>query len=167
MKHDHSTTQLNLPDHLAQHALQFASQLPEEHLAEKGRESEPHVTLKWGLHNTGHSPVTAALKDEHPAQARFGHTRVFETPDADVLHVEVTGHDLHRLHRKLNRLPHDDSHAEYSPHMTLAYMARGTGHRYAGQAVPRLTGRTAVFREVTFSSKNGRKTRIPLEPATD
>ena len=167
MTRHYSSTQLDLPDHLAQHVLEHAARIPKEDLAKDGLEDRPHVTTKFGIIGDSYKPVAAALKGEYPATARFGHTRIFETPEADVLHVEVTGHDLHRLHRKLNRLPHDDSHAEFAPHVTLAYMKVGTGHRYAGQAVPRLTGRTAVFREVTFSSKNGRKVKIPLEPSQD
>lgn len=157
MRHDHASTHFTLPDELAQHVLDF--HVDDKHLLE--REKTPHVTIKYGL-DAGHKNAAAALKDERPAKVSFGGTSIFQTPDADVLKVDVWSADLHRLHRKLNRLPHGDRHQVYRPHLTIAYLKPGEGRRYAGKTVRRITGRTETFRDVTFSSKDGQKKDIPL-----
>ena len=156
---DHNYVNIPLPSELAQHVLDFA--IEAEHLIE--REKDPHLTLKFATDGT-YAASKEALKDERPAKVRFGTLSIFQKPDSDVLKVEVTSADLHRLHRKLNRLPHDDSHPVYVPHVTVAYLVKGAGRHYAGKTVRRLTGRTATFRSAVFKSKDGHSTEIPLEP---
>lgn len=156
---DHNYVHIPLPPELAQHVLDFAVEA--EHLIE--REKHPHLTLKFGTDAT-YGEAKEALKDERPAKVRFGTLSVFQKPDSDVLKIEVTSADLHRLHRKLNRLPHDDSHPLYVPHVTVAYLVRGTGRNYSGKTVRRLSGRTALFRSAVFKSKDGHSKEIPLEP---
>jgi 2'-5' RNA ligase len=163
MTHARSSTQLDLPEHLAKHILAFAAKIPKEHLAGDGKEKHSHITVKYGLDDESHEGAKEALKDEHPAKVTFGHTSLFKNPDADVLKVEVTGADLHRLHRKLNSLPHGDTYPDYAPHSTIAYLRPGMGRYYTGQKVPRLTGRTATFREVMFKGKTGKNAKIELK----
>ena len=152
-------TAVLLPPDLAAHVLSFP--IDPKHLIE--REDEPHCTLKFGLQGD-HADTKEALKGELPAKFRIGATSLFRNPDADVLKLDVTSTDLHRLHRKLNRLPHDDSHPDYKPHVTIATLRPGTGRYYSGKTVRRLTGRSAIARSVMFAGKDGKKTTIPLEP---
>lgn len=154
----HAYTKLDLPADIAGSILSFS--LDPKHVLK--RETEPHVTVKFALDAT-HEQAAEALKGEFPVRATFGTTSLFKTPDADVLKVEVTGHGLHALHRKLNRLPHDDSHAVYVPHATIAFLKPGEGRKYSGKSVRRLTGRTVTLRSVAYSDKDGTVKHIPLE----
>ena len=157
MPHDHASTHFTLPEQLAQHVMDF--HVDPQHLLE--REKTPHVTIKYGLNTTG-KDAAAALRDERPAKLSFGGTSLFHKPEADILKLDVWSADLHRLHRKLNRLPHGDAHPEFKPHLTIAYLRTGTGKLYAGKNLRYLTGRSATFRDVTFSAKDGTKRTIPL-----
>lgn len=156
-KHSHASTQCNLPEDLCARVLAF--DIDPKHLLE--REINPHVTVKFGV-EAGHSDVKKALAEDYPAKATFHRTSLFKNADADVLKVDVSSADLHRLHRKLNRLPHDDSHMVYRPHVTIAYLHPGSGKYYEGVRVRGVTGKTAMLRSVLYSGKDGRKKEISL-----
>ena len=163
--HKFSSTQVNLPEALAKVARAWSAKIPEKSLAEDGREAESHVTLKYGLHDTDPAGTIEALKGESPVQVRFGAISIFQgktADDPDVLKVDVTSPDLHRLNGKVSALPHTDTFPKYSPHLTLAYVKRGMGDKYVGKIIPGLSGKTISLDTVIFSSKDGRRTDIPL-----
>lgn len=169
--HEYSSTQVNLPYPLAGRVRRAGLQIPDEDLADDGRENEPHVTLKYGLHGEDPEPVRKLLENEPPIRLTLGKTSVFPANEsktarggagsADVVKADVHSPDLHRLHKKISAaLPHTDTHPDYKPHATLAYVKPGKGKKYAGSKA--VEGFRAVVDHVTFSSKNGQKTRIPL-----
>lgn len=160
--HDYSSTQVNLGGAESEALRAHGATIPDNHLAEDGRESAPHITVKYGLHGEKHEPVQQALNGEGPIAATLGKTSLFSNEDADVLKVDVDSPDLHRLNRKIAALPHTDTHPDYKPHLTVAYLKPGEGKRYAGQDVPGVTGKRVTFNSVTFSGKDGNKTEIPL-----
>jgi 2'-5' RNA ligase len=161
--HEHSSTQVQLPDDIAAAIKRF--HIKPEHLGEEGREKDPHVTVRYGLHADDPDVVRDKLKDETRGEARLGKTSLFQNDDADVLKVDVNSPDLHRLHEKLGSLPHTDTHPDYHPHATIAYLRPGTGRHYEGKEVPGATGETAPIHSVRFSSKHGDKADIHLSPA--
>lgn len=106
-------------------------------------------------------PATKRLQVDHPpVRIRLGRVSVFSNPDADVLKIDVEGHDLHKLHVMLAGLPHTDTHPVYKPHVTISYLKPGAGQRYAG--ICALTGEEAVLDELTFSDKHGNETVLEL-----
>lgn len=163
-----SSTQMNLPEEHADAVRDFAKTIPENELAEKGREDEPHVTVKYGLHSTDSTGVRAALTGETPATVHFGKLSVFRTPDADVLKVGVSSPDLHRMNAKIAEgNEHTDTYPQYSPHVTVAYLKPGDGAKYDGKPLPGLTGKSVTMNSVTFSPHEGERSDIPLAHAAE
>jgi N12 class adenine-specific DNA methylase/2'-5' RNA ligase len=173
-KFDYASTQVNLPSSIANSVIYFGETIPAKILAPEaghstagetgstGRETEPHITIKYGLHDEDPSAVQEILKNEGPITATLGKASIFNTDDSDVLKVGVESPDLQRLNGLVSQLPHTDTHPTYEPHVTIAYLKKGEGAKYDGKSIPGVTGQTVSFDAVQFSDKNGQHTAIPL-----
>lgn len=166
-KHEYSSTQLNLPAAIATAMRRFGASIPDSLLAEDGREKEAHVTVKYGLHSTSDSGVRKAIADESPVTIVLGKISLFRNDDADVVKVGVQSPGLRRLNQKISTLPNSDTHPDYQPHATIAYLKPGKGAPYAGKSVPGVTGKSVTADAVVFSSKSGNRSTIPLEKKKD
>lgn len=164
MTHDFSSTQVDLFGSAADALRGIAKRIPDSHLADDGREGEPHVTVKYGLHTADPEDVKRALMGHGPVKLRFGKTSLFPPNKEDgyeVVKVDIESPDLQRLNKKIaSALPHTDTHPDYHPHATVAYVKIGKGKQYSGDAA--LHGREVTADRITFSSKNGKKTSISL-----
>jgi hypothetical protein len=76
--------------------------------------------------------------------------------------MAVESEDLKRLNAKNRKLPNGNEFPEYRPHLTVAYVKKGEGKKYAGRSVPGLTGKSISFNTVTFSPKSGDPSTIAL-----
>ena len=116
--------QLNIPDNLLH-------QPPDDD--SMGREKEMHVTAKYGfttdvlhqLHEIGESTPAFPVY--------IGSISLFEQADYDVVKLDVESPWLRKLNARLSQLPNDDSHPDYKPHVTLAYVKKGTCSHLVGQ----------------------------------
>lgn len=168
--HEFSSTQVELPPSHAAAIRRLAESIPTADLAKDGREDKPHVTVKFGLHTDDVADVRRVLAGEAPIRLTLGKTSVFPASetgkDYDVVKVAVNSPDLHRLNAKLaGALEHTDTHPEYKPHATIAYVKAGLGKKYAGRTD--LEGQSATLNAVTFSDKNRQHVSIPLEGRAD
>lgn len=164
-KHQFSSTQVDLPYPLVDRVKEFGrSLIPDEDLHDEGREHDPHVTVRYGLHDSHPTKVRGVLEGEPAVEGELGRTAIFETPDYDVVHLQVHSPDLHRLNRKLSVLPHTDTRPSYHPHVTLAFVKKGMGQKYADRAD--LEGTPFRGSMVTFSGRTGDRDWISLrDPA--
>lgn len=160
--HDYSTTQVNLPESIAGPVRKAGADIPDAQLAEDGRETEPHVTVKYGLTGEDSVPVTEAVAGHGPVTVKLGKASVFHTPEADVLKVDVDSPDLHALNGKVSKLPNEDKHPDYVPHATIAYLKPGQGAQYDGKEIPGVTGQEITLDSVSFRDRAGNATDIPL-----
>lgn len=168
-QHDFASTQANLPAPVAEKIADAAALIPPDKLADKGIETEPHVTVKYGLHGEDPAAVAEVLKDEPPIEVTLGKASVFEGKDGkpDVLKVDVDSPALHELNAKIaDALPHTDTFPDYHPHVTIAYLKNGEGAAYEGKAIEGVTGEKITLPSVTFSDKSGKATEIPLAEGT-
>jgi 2'-5' RNA ligase/GNAT superfamily N-acetyltransferase len=157
--HDYSSTQVNLPVAVAERVQRAAAMIPEADLAGDGREPRPHVTVRYGLHTKNAAEAAPLLEGEGPITLKLGKLDVFtSSPEYDVVIAPVESPDLHRLNAKLKSLEHTDTHPEYKPHVTLAYVKKGAGAQYVGRAD--LEGQTVTVDRVVFSPKSGTPTEI-------
>lgn len=167
-QHDYSSTQVNLPAPIAKAMKRHAAQISDQDLGPDGREDQPHITLKYGLHGDNPGAVRKLLQTQPPITATLGTLSLFTNDDADVLKLNVASPDLAGLNKKLaGALPNTDTHPKYQPHATIAYLKPGTGKKYSGQKVPGVSGRVVTFHSVRFSGKGGQQVDIPLTGASD
>lgn len=166
-----SSTQVDLPSDAAALQKKAAAEIPSKELAEDGRESDAHITVKYGLHTENAADVQALLANEPPIRATIGKVSIFpakEGADYDVVKMDVDSPDLHRLNAKIAAgTKVTDTHPEYKPHVTLAYVKPGEGAKYVGKATA-LTGKEVTLDKITFSGRGGQEVKIPLvgKPST-
>lgn len=154
-----SSTQLTFKPADAKPILDFGKSIPaadiyskpDEHGQEDyGRETEPHVTALYGLTQHDPDPVQQAIAGHGPVTVTLGKTSLFtDNSDYDVLKVDVTGKSLHDLNAKIAKLPNANTFPTYKPHVTIAYLKKGIGSRFAGDA--RFKGKQITFDTLTFS----------------
>lgn len=158
-----SSTDVELSPEIADRIRAFAATIPDEDLADDGREDRPHVTVLYGLHGDDPAEV-APLVTGGPISMTLGAVTVFAGADTgkdyDVLKIDVESSNLHRLNAALAALPHTQSFPEYHPHATIAYVRAGLGEAYAAR-MGRLDS-TATADRIVFSDRQRRRTRIPL-----
>lgn len=153
-----SSTQLTLPPQQAKPFTDFAKSIPDSEVYHKadesgkedyGVETDPHITVLYGL--TEHAPekVAAIFATKKPITVTLGKLSVFEGKDYDVLKVDVHGKDLHDLNSEIAKLPNEQTHPTYQPHLTIAYLKKGEGKQYVGD--DRFDGQKLTFNSVTFS----------------
>ena len=160
--HKFSSTQVNLPAVSAKAITDFGATIADEALAEKGRETTPHITVKYGLHTTDVEEVRALLANVAPITATLGNISHFpDGGDGDVVKVDIDSVDLHALNAKIaDALETTDTHPNYLPHATIAYVKPGQGQEYDGDTS--LAGQTVTIDRLTFSTKDGQVFEIPL-----
>lgn len=160
-EHKFSSTQANLPKDLADEITAFGRRIPDRDLAGDGRETAPHITLKYGLHGWDPKFAQEALAGEGPITVRFGKVSLFQNDDADVVKVDVESEGLRRLNQKIAEAhPNTETHSTYEPHATIAYVRPGRGAKYAGSNF--LEGHTITLDRITFSGRDGKQVEIPL-----
>jgi hypothetical protein len=149
-----------VPEPLRSQLRSLASRISADDLAEEGVEEDPHLTLLYGLHEQPAELPLAAARAFGPAPVVLGPVSVFEKPDCDVVKVEVLGEAPHRLHHALRSLPHTLSHPDYRPHLTLGYVKKGRGRKYAGRHM--LQGRPYVLEDLIYSGADGQRRNARL-----
>lgn len=162
--HDYSCVMARLPENAAAAITLAASMIPDDELTEDGRETDPHVTVLYGLDGATADQVAEVLKSEPPIRLSFGNIVIFEDDGergSDVIVLSVSSSDLARLNEKLKAsLPHVNTHPFYTPHATLAYVKPGDGEKYADKKI--IDGEFVIDR-VVFSDANNAETLIRLE----
>lgn len=128
--------------------------IPDSDLAEDGRDKSPHVTVLYGLTEPpaqATQTVAAKLATNGPVAVPVGEVSIFETPKYDVVKVDVGSPGLRRMNRLLKQVPHVDTHPEFKPHITLAYVKKGEGKKYVGMKTP-LYGDALAFARAIYSA---------------
>jgi hypothetical protein len=102
---------------------------------DKGREDEPHVTVLFGLHSASPDPEVLRLVEEtQPLEIQVGTASLFEdSADYDVLKFDVESEGLTALNAKFREMPHTNTRAGYHPHLTVAYVQKGTCRELVGK----------------------------------
>lgn len=135
-----------------------------EDLHEEGIETDPHVTVFYGLDGVSPQQVQAIAGRFQPFDVAFGRTSLFENEEFDVVKVDAESPQLRELHAQLRKLPNQNDREVYQPHLTLAYVKKGMGSKYL---IDPLNGRSMRVRYVVFSDEEGRKTVIPFGVTQD
>ena len=159
-EYEFSSVQVVLPICIADKINEFSGAIPDEEIAEDGRELHPHITIKYGLHS--HCPKQVmALELPESITITLGKTSIFENDTGDVLKVDIISDDLHKLNALIaKKLKVTDTYPDYIPHATIAYLKPGNGKKYAGD--DRFEGLTWTFAKIEFSGSDDKLTQIDL-----
>lgn len=159
-KYSYSSTQFNIPQKEARLIKKLADDIDPADLAEDGLEDNYHVTVKYGIHTESASEIKKIVSGFGPVSLTIGKTSLFEN-DQDVLKFDVVSTDLRKLNAKITRSTKcTDTHSEYKPHITIAYLKSGRGKKYKNDDI--LSGVELTLDTMLFSSKSGKKTEIAL-----
>jgi 2'-5' RNA ligase/GNAT superfamily N-acetyltransferase len=160
----YSSTQVDLPFDMATRLKEISvEQIPDSDLDKtEGREENPHITVKYGIHDEFPEAVEEALIGYGPAAATIGKIGIFEAAEYDVVYLGVESADLTLLNKVISENVNvTDTQKSYIPHITLGYVKKGRATKYAGRDTD-LTGQTVVFDKIMFHSRNGEEYVIPL-----
>ena len=125
-----------------------------------GIEDEPHCTLLYGLEEQVTVAEVKEILDRHTfGTCKVHNASLFEN-DYDVLKFDVKGDSLHACNKALCELPYNNKYPDYNPHMTIAYLNKGTGKKYC----ERMKGHEydLVPTHAVFSQPDGTKTKIDI-----
>lgn len=130
-----------------------------------GVETEPHVTVKYGLHEKSHSVVLDEMKKFSPVSIKLK-TKIslFNTgPHYDVIKIGITSPELREMNKFVcDNFDYTDSFPTYNPHTTIAYVWAGYGERYLKLESP-LFGTTYTVDKLCYSDANSSKQYITLK----
>ncbi len=164
---DYSSVQVNLPSDIAKKIKQWGKDnIPDADVYETdghGRETEIHVTVKYGLHTDDVNEVKKLLSGYKQFYIELGEISRFAHPDSeyDVAKIEIISNDLHDLHAVLGDLENSDQWLKYKPHSTISYLKKGKSKEVSGNK--EFLGTKILVKELTFSNTIGEKKIISLK----
>lgn len=129
----------------------------------KGMETDIHVTVKYGIHTKDAKDVQKAVEGFGKFTIKLTMISKF-TPDDeeyDVLKIGVESLRLRELNALVSRkLENTDKHPIYNPHVTLAYVKKGTCQDLVGSK--EFNGMELTFEDLEFNSSDDVNTKIQL-----
>ena len=135
--------------------------IPNDNLVDDGIERESHITCLYGLHTNNPIDVIKYIMDIKPFEVTIGQISKFDSnPDFDVIKCDVEGPELYRINELLKTLPYTNSYNEYIPHMTLAYVKKGSCDHLLGNNM--FSGHKFMINRLMFSDSESRKGFIQL-----
>lgn len=169
-EYDFTCTMAFIPKDLAEKMVKVSLEIgdsslydPKDKSHKYGREIEPHITVKFGTHTSDPEEIKNALKDFPPAKVTLGRISFFDTnKDYDVVKIDVVSEDLEKANKAISdKCKCTDSHPDYKPHITIAYVEKGSCEYLKGKKD--FDGIEIVFEELSFQDKVGNRTIIPLK----
>lgn len=156
-----SSVQLELPDPEAEEIRKWGVQnIPNNLLADGGREDDIHVTIKYGIHIHDFTEARNLFIHQKPIKLKLGKITLF-TGDCDVVKIDVDSPDLHRLNKLISsNFEVTDTHPVYFPHITITYVLKSFGDQFNGRED--FFGKKVICDSVIFSGKDNRMTLFKL-----
>lgn len=100
-----------------------------------GLEENPHITILYGIHEDEIDPsVIVDMMEQKlkPVKVQIKEIDIFENPEYDVVkyNVPVTAQLQTYRDMFMKSFPNTQTFPKYEPHMTIAYVKKGTGKKY-------------------------------------
>lgn len=124
-----------------------------------GLETDPHITVLYGIHDQDVNSVKDQLGDLSPCDYQLSGLSLFENTKFDVLKCSVKSVDLRAMNKRCtDNLEYTNDYPSYVPHLTVAYLLPGTGKKYTSIKSDKfktdLSSGTYIF-----STKDSKKTK--------
>ena len=128
-----------------------------------GIEHNPHITILFGFYSfVATNDVLNILRKFPSPKATFGKIGIFEDhPDFDIAMIKVDSEDLVKMNIALSNLPCERTFPTFKPHVTIAYLNKGTAKKYEGMEVD--FPEELVLTEAIYSMPNGAKISFELK----
>lgn len=128
-----------------------------------GYEEIYHVTLKYGIHDFSPKKLTNLVHGFGPISFGLGTVKKFDAPDFDVIHIKIVDSKILEDVNKLisEGIEHTDTHPEYKPHITLAFVKKGSCDKLIHD--PFFDSLSDEVDEICFNSKDGDESFISLK----
>lgn len=131
-----------------------------------GREHEVHVTVKFGLHEKYPSEeLLRIIEETQPFEIDIGRCSLFENEIFDVVKFDIQSEGIRALNARISELANSDEHPDYTPHMTVAYVKKGSCHDLIGKPLvdgENANGNRFIVKAVIFSPPNKDKRTLFL-----
>lgn len=128
--YSYASTSVQAPPEVADFIMEWGRlNVPDDVIAEDGRENHPHITVKYGLLSKElPEELKEVAKTTKPFPIFMGVISLFTTnPDHDVVKIDVESPALRMLNKRVaEAVPHEDTYPDYHPHLTVAYVQKGT-----------------------------------------
>jgi 2'-5' RNA ligase/DNA polymerase III epsilon subunit-like protein len=122
-----------------------------------GIQENPHVTILYGLHDGVTEDEVKSVFEEFTGDINIevNGIGIFENDKFDVVKFNVNPDgSLQELHNKLSEFPNSNEFPDYKPHITIAYVKKGTGKKYVK---PEYKYEVKNVNKITYSMPNGKK----------
>lgn len=127
----------------------------------KGIQENPHVTILYGLHDDVTPEMVKSVFENYSGDIniKVDGVGIFEKNDKfDVVKFNVIPDGaLQHLHDELSKFPNSDQFPDYKPHITIAYVKKGTGKKYVK---PDYKYEVKNVNKITYSMADGSKTEF-------
>lgn len=122
-----------------------------------GIQSNPHLTLLYGLHDNVTLEQVKSVFDNFDGDINIevNGIDIFENEKFDVVKFNVNPQgSLQYLFDELSKLPNSNQFSDYKPHITIGYVNKGTGKKYVK---PDYKYQVKNVDNLTYSMANGEK----------
>jgi len=122
-----------------------------------GRETEPHVTILYGIHDDVPDSDVEKLIDELVApDIMLNKISIFDNADKgfDVVKFDVENKELNKMNKKFKTLPFTSDYPDYHAHVTIAYVKPGEGKKYIHTLDDAIS---VIPKKIVYSKANGEK----------
>jgi 2'-5' RNA ligase len=127
-----------------------------------GFETEPHVTVLYGLHDDiPLEDIEEVINKLKRPELKMQKVSSFNNPEFGVLKFDVESDDLHKENKKFTEFPHTTSYPDYHPHATIAYIKPDKIDEYV-KKFKDIEPIEVVVDKVVYSMADGTKKNYPF-----
>lgn len=144
---------------------ELQNQIDKDDLDSEGIETHQHITVVYDIDNNIGLSRMLNLIPNNVGVLEFGEIGIFENDKYDVLKISVVpSNELLKLRTDIiYKLQINPTHDDYKPHITLAYLKKGTADKYLQRfGSVDLSKETILFEKYNYSSGNINETFTKL-----
>ena len=127
-----------------------------------GIETNPHVTLLYGLHNTVTKEDIENVIDKFRNKTidiQIDGIGKFDNDEYSVVKFNAVSPILFEINKELTKLPHTTDYPDYKPHMTISYVKKGKADKYLSHKWKKTF---SDIDKIVYSMTNGEKIEFKL-----
>jgi len=130
-----------------------------------GYEDEAHTTLLYGVGPDVEVRDIENITNNYIFEdCKLHNVSLFTTnPKYDVLKFDVEGEPLHQIHQELKSIPYESDFPNFHPHLTIAYIQKGLGQKYADVVKKKYPEIWLTPQYIVYSEGDGSQNKINIK----